>query len=494
MGLRTRVLVIVGLPAAVLLAGHGLLRLDQERSQLEAEDQRHVELTAKALQIAAENALRDGGIPEARRLLLDLLARHEGIDRVRMFGGDLRPVILSSNADIDPRVPERVVRSVIDTGASYAFYDRVGGQLVYYYVVPLHDSDGSVTGSLELLRIASRLDRRLGEAFTDVIVRLGLLLAALTVLITLVLQRHVIRPIAALVAGLQRLGRGETDTRLPVTRRDQLGVAAAAFNDTARQLGTARAGLIAESARALDLERQVQRAARLAVAGKLASGLAHEVGTPLNIISGHAEMALKEVPAGTPLSKDLEVIIAQIDRIKGIINSLLDTVRPQAPVPCPCDIESVVHAVLPLFRHAARARGVTLSSTIATGLPKVICDVGQLQQVVINLITNALDATPGRGRVVIEATPQAASRGPGVCITVTDTGHGIPAKTLPRVFEPFFTTKPRGEGTGLGLAISRDIVVAQGGDIRIVSEEGRGTTVVIWLPEAAGDSESRAAA
>lgn len=494
-GLRTRVVLIVALPAALLVSGHGLLRLQQEEAQLRAEDTRHVELAARALQIAVENALRDRHISDVQRLLVQMLERHEGVDRVRLFDRDLRPLLVSNALAIGDVVPSGQLRAVMETGASYGYYERVGGQSVYYYLVPLRDRD-RITGSLELVRLASGVDRRLHAAFTDVLVRLGLLLAALIVLVTLVLQRRVIRPVAALIEGLQRLGRGETDVRLdvrlPVTRRDELGLAVSAFNETARQLEAARAQLLAESERALDLERQVQRSAALAVAGKLASGLAHEVGTPLNIISGRAEVALNALPPDAGQREDLEVIVDQIDRITRIINSLLDTVRPQAPVPRPCEVARLVEPLMPLLTHAARGRSVALTSTVGRDLPPVLCDAGQLQQVLINVIMNAIEATPAGGRVVTDAKRQAEGGRCGVAIAVIDTGSGIPAEAVARVFQPFFTTKPRGQGTGLGLAISRDIITAHGGDIRVESEEGRGTTVTIWLPEV--DAERPAAA
>jgi signal transduction histidine kinase len=243
-----------------------------------------------------------------------------------------------------------------------------------------------------------------------------------------------------------------------------------------------RARLLAETGRAFELEQHLHHTAKLAVAGKLASALAHEVGTPLNVIGGRAEVALKLLPAESPAREDLEVIAGQIDRITRILNSLLDTVRPQAPLARPCELAAVIDPLLPLFRHAARARSITFASTVAADLPPVHGDPGQLQQVLTNLIMNALEATPGQGRVSIAVTCATCGRA-GVVIEVVDTGSGIPEETIAHVFDPFFTTKPRGQGTGLGLAISRDIVVAHGGDIRIESTVGHGTTVTVWLPE-----------
>ncbi len=473
---------VVAVPAALLVAGHGLLRLWQEDAQLRAEDNRSVALAALATQIAVENALRDRQIADVRRLLIEMVDRQEGVDRIRLLDRDLRPTLVSNRLEIGDRVAAETLRSVIVTGVPRGLHQQVGRQPVHYYFAPIRDQGGQIRGAVELVRLASGIDRRLRAAFTDILIRLGLLVATLVVLITFVLQRQVIRPVAVLVEGLQRLGRGQADFPLPVTRRDELGRAAEAFNETAGQLDTARARLLAETERALELERQVQRAASLAVAGKLTSALAHEVGTPLNVIAGRAEVALKSLPVDSPARQDLEVVAGQIDRITRIINSLLDTVRPQAPVARPCEIVAVLDPLLALFQHAARARSVTLTCTFSPDLPTIHADPGQLQQVVTNLVMNAVEATPSGGCVSLAATDQATGGQPGVRLVVRDTGTGIPADALPQVFNAFFTTKPRGQGTGLGLAISRDIVVAHGGDIRIESEEAGGTTVTVWLP------------
>jgi signal transduction histidine kinase len=231
------------------------------------------------------------------------------------------------------------------------------------------------------------------------------------------------------------------------------------------------------------MEHQLRRSATLAVAGKLASALAHEVGTPLNIISGRAEFLLKGLAPTDPARQDLEAIIGQIDRISRIINSLLDTVRPQRPTFRPVALASVLEPLLPLLRHTARARGVTLAgATSDNHLPAVVVDPGQFQQVLINLILNALEATPAGGRVEVSAAPSTLEGRPGVALSVTDTGTGIGADVRPRLFEPFFTTKPRGQGTGLGLSICRDIVMTHRGSIDVDSEPGRGTTFTVWIP------------
>ena len=257
---------------------------------------------------------------------------------------------------------------------------------------------------------------------------------------------------------------------------------AEAFNEMAARLGEARRDLEAETERALELERQVRHAATLSVAGKLSSSIAHEIGTPLNIISGRAEFLLKMAPPDSAERRELESIVGQIERISRTIHALLDTVRFQHPEVSPTVLADTVETFVPLLRHAARRRGVILKTNIPDDLPLLLADSNQLQQVLINLVLNAFDATAEDGEVVVSALACERDGRPGVEVTVQDTGAGIRPEVLRRVFEPFFTTKGKGEGTGLGLPICRDIIRAHGGTIDVRSTVGAGSAFTFWLP------------
>jgi signal transduction histidine kinase len=228
----------------------------------------------------------------------------------------------------------------------------------------------------------------------------------------------------------------------------------------------------------------VRHAQTLAVAGRLATALAHEVGTPLNIISGRAEVLMQSLPRADRRREELGIIVGQIDRISGIIRALLDTVRPAKPEIQRVDLAVAVHRLLPLLRHAARRTSAALDAGMAEPLPQVLADPNQLDQLLINLAVNAIEAVPEKGTVTIEAAAEARDGRDGVALVVRDTGHGIPDELRARVFEPFFTTKPPGRGTGLGLTICRDIVKEHGGEIRVESSPGGGTAVSVWLPAA----------
>jgi signal transduction histidine kinase len=148
------------------------------------------------------------------------------------------------------------------------------------------------------------------------------------------------------------------------------------------------------------------------------------------------------------------------------------------------DAGALVERLLPLLRHTSRHHDVGFESAFPPELPAMWADPNQLQQLLINLVVNAVEAVPPGGRVLASGLAASRDGRPGVVLTVRDTGHGVPPAMLPKIFDPFVTTKPPGRGTGLGLTICRDIVKAHGGSIRIDSTEGEGTTVTVWWPAA----------
>ena len=495
MGLTLRVVLILVIPTVLAVGAHGLLRVRQQEALVLAEDRQDLEITARAIRIALENALRDRHIGDARRMVMDMVEQQELIDRIRVFDGGLRLLLVSNPLAIGEAVPTAALRQVLVAGRPEVFY-QPGPPSYFYYLAPLRGRTGQVDAAMEIVRLAVAVDRRRREAIVDTAVRLGIVIIAIVATTLVAMQRQVLRPLAGLAAALRRFGREQSAVPLPVSRPDELGQVAEAFNDMAAQLEVARARLQAETDRAVELEQQVRRAATLAVAGRLASAVAHEVGTPLNIISGRAEGLLRALPVQDPARDDLKAIIGQIDRITRTIGSLLDTVRPRGPELRPTPLADVLDPLLPLLSHAARQREVALETAVRPDLPPLLADTGQLQQVLINLVVNALEATPAGGRVVLRAQRTMRDGADGIQVAVADSGAGIPAEHVARVFEPFFTTKAPGQGTGLGLAICREIVRGHGGDITLDTSAGAGTTVTAWIPAAgtaAGHADSLSA-
>ena len=484
MGLRLRLILVITVPLLLVLGVYGVIRVRIEQADLLAENQRLMGLTAKAVQISVENALRDRQLSDIQRFLTELADGQEPIDRIRLFNHALQPTVVSNPLSIGEQVPEDALRRALETGVGESFYTHPGTQPVLYYIVPLRGRRGAVEGAIEMVQLASGVEERVRTAFFEIVVRLSSVLVAVSLLTGLVLQRQVLRPLARLMDGIQRLGHGEARSPLPVERSDELGRVAAAFNMMADHLDSARRKLVEETERALELERQLRHAQTVAVAGRLATALAHEIGTPLNIISGRAESVLRTLPAGDGRRQELAVIVDQIDRISGMIRSLLDTVRPAKPEMQRVDVGRIIEGLMPLLRHAARVRNTTLTADVPASLPAVLGDPNQLQQILINLVVNAVEATPDGGAVGIVVAATSPDGRPGVSLSIRDTGPGIASSMRARVFDPFFTTKPPGHGTGLGLTICRDIMKEHGGTIAIADASEGGAAITVWLPTA----------
>ena len=216
---------------------------------------------------------------------------------------------------------------------------------------------------------------------------------------------------------------------------------------------------------------------RLAELGTLAAGMAHEIGTPMNVILGRAEYLLRKT-SDESAKKGLEIIVTQVERITKIMNQLL-TFAMQRPLERgPVELTRVLGQILDLVEDQIMKNGVKVETTIAPNVPKVLGDSDQLQQVLLNLVLNAVYAMPEGGKLNIGVDQVDAH----VKLTVKDTGQGISPETLPRIFDPFFTTKPTGEGTGLGLAVVQSIIQEHGGTIRVESQPGQGTMFSVLLP------------
>ncbi len=234
------------------------------------------------------------------------------------------------------------------------------------------------------------------------------------------------------------------------------------------------------------LSSQLLRAEKLATVGGIAAGIAHEVGTPLGVMRGRAELLVQRLGPGHPQGESARVIVEEIDRISRTIRELLDFSRTSREVGGAVVLAEVAQEVADLLSFEARKRKLSVGVEVPAALPALAANRDQLKQVLVNLVLNALHASAPGGRVTIRAE----ARSGGVCVLdVVDQGAGIPADLRHRVFDPFYTTKKRGKGTGLGLAVALQIVRNHGGEIDLESAVGRGTRVRVTWPLAATGKE-----
>jgi two-component system, NtrC family, sensor kinase len=338
---------------------------------------------------------------------------------------------------------------------------------------------------------------------------LGIALVAIlgiTILIHLLTQRLVHAPLADVVQSVARARHGDLSVRVPVVRNDEIGDVANGINSmlaeieslqthlrqrvdlATHELRDRNEQLVRSYESVLALRGELARARELATVGQTMANVAHQIGTPLNLVSAHVQLMKREVGEDPTATRRLAIVAEQVDKVTDIVRELLDRARPQSV--------SAVFALNPLLTRLSRSvqvvaakNAVRVSLNAPEGLPDVFGDETQIELALMNLITNALDAMPNGGELAIAA----ASHDGMISVDVHDTGVGIPPAVAERMFEPWVTSKP-GRGTGLGLSITRDVVQRAGGTIELVPSPGPGTTFRVSLPVHRSFSEGGPAA
>lgn len=229
------------------------------------------------------------------------------------------------------------------------------------------------------------------------------------------------------------------------------------------------------------MEEQMRKSERLASVGKLAAGVAHEINNPLSVIMGYSRLLLRE-PLADNMKGDLETVMKNAESCKKIIEDLLHFSRYSKPSPVMSDLNALLVEVLGDLDNIFSKKGITIDKSLDDIMPEVFIDPGRIRQVLMNMLLNAAQAMPGGGKITVQTTY--ARKGRKALVSISDSGGGIREEDLSHIFDPFFTTKEG--GTGLGLSVSYGIIKEHGGDIQVTSNDGRGTTFTIALPETAG--------
>jgi signal transduction histidine kinase len=317
----------------------------------------------------------------------------------------------------------------------------------------------------------------------------------LTLLVDLLVRRLIHAPIAGMQHTMHRVGAGDLSARAPVVRRDEIGAVAQGLNEmlatmqnfnvalqervreATEELRTRNAELVDSYSRVLALREALGRAEQMAAVGHMAASVAHQIGTPLNLISGYVQVVMQDEGPDSHVARRLQIVQEQINRVTSIVRTMLDHARRPSPRQ-PTDIAELVDRVCTVARPKLDALGVTLDLDLAADVPLVQADPVQLELALLNLITNSLDAMPSGGSLSISVSESPT----GARVRVVDTGVGIAPELLPRIFDAWVTTKAAGHGTGLGLSITRDAITGHGGTIAVESEPGRGAVFTIELP------------
>jgi len=352
------------------------------------------------------------------------------------------------------------------------------------------------------------LNLKVSKSQTSIVTRelvirnLLLMLASLVVVILAVhifFLRAVRTPVKDMIGVMEGAEKGQLHVRASLRSRDEIGMLGAHLNRMLRRIenfNTELEGKVRESTAGLaeaneelrrineelfETQKKLARSERLAIAGQLAASLAHEIGTPLNSISGHVQLLARRKDADESTRRRLQIIEKQIDNIVRTVNQLLSWSRKFDLKTELLDLRRVVEETVLLSSPALQLRRIRVDLDLAKDCPKIYGDGGYLQQVFLNLINNSMDAMPRGGELRIE-TRLADGVARHVSVRVTDNGAGMSPETVAHVFDPMFTTKRLGTGSGLGLAICEQIIRQHGGTIHVESRLGRGTTFTLGLP------------
>ena len=348
---------------------------------------------------------------------------------------------------------------------------------------------GARQGAIEVAESLSQERQHVRQTVERTAMATGAITLAFLLVAMAMGRRLVGHPVEQLMELARRIGQGDLEARVHLRQRDELATLATALNQMAGELAGARSQVQAETTARMATLEHLRHSDRLATVGKLASGVAHELGTPLNVVLGRAKMIASGEAEGDEVPEYARIITQQVQHMTGIIRQLLDFARRRTPQRAPEDLSQLVRRTLALLQPLAARRHIALAHETPEALLLEV-DAGQLQQALTNLVVNGLQAMkhPGTLRVKLSrahALPPADLGGPEAewaRLDVTDEGEGIAPEVLPRVFEPFFTTKDVGEGTGLGLSVSYGLVRDHGGWISVSSEPGQGSCFSIFLP------------
>lgn len=462
---------IVGVCA--VLGVFAYIRVERELSLFDADirrDHRAVALTVKS---ALESTAKTAG-PEQARSLLDDIDDSKSDLKLRLVSANERlgaPLGALERQALDA---DETVHGTANPGGDERLYTFVGVRL------------GGERSVIELSESLAPSRAYLRTTLTNLTLSM-ILVVAVSAAVLLGLGLTLLgRPMAALANKARRVGEGDLSGPLELPQRDEIGELAAEMNAMCDRLAKARTDLEDETARRIATLEQLRHADRLTTVGRLAAGIAHELGTPLNVVSGRAKMIARSRTTQEQTEEYARIIAEQSDRMAGIIRQLLDFARRGEPKRSDAELVRLAGETQSLLKPLAEKRKVDVV-VADQGPVTAFVDSSQLQQVLTNLVVNAIHASNEGGRVEIEVarTRRAPPDGKPMQVAllrVCDRGHGMTAAVLEQAFEPFFTTKNVGDGTGLGLSVTRDIVREHGGWIEIESEPERGTDVSVYLP------------
>lgn len=469
----------------VVITIFGVFAYRREANQFETDMRRDALILGHALSTAASDVWGATGEEGARRLVRNASGA-ESLIRVRF-------VTLDPGGNADRPWAARELLKPLTDGQDVSLAERSpGAKAGLYTYVPVQGPKGQIA-ALELYEPLGDLRHYTRTTAANIALMASALVVIAGIFVGFVGHRLVGRRMRELVNFARGIASGDLRSRLTTHGHDEVTEMGNAMNDMAQSLLTSQNNLVEETNKRVKAIEQLRHAERVSTLGQLSAGMAHELGTPLNVIAGRAKLIAARAEGREEIADMCRIISEQSERMTGIIRQLLNYGRRSKTQKARTRLEQLVGNALTLLDPSARKQQVTIEVKETTNLPMMMVDQTQIQQVVMNLATNAIQAMPGGGHLRVNLYVASATRPSGrnaaggdrvECgvIRVQDSGLGISTADIQHVFDPFFSTKETGKGTGLGLSITRDIVEDHGGWIEVESEPDRGSCFSVYLP------------
>jgi len=502
----------------VIFALLGYLNVELHRRHLEAGTLRAAEQLSDVIQRSTSYyMLRNDR--EGLHQIMRAMGGQPGLVRVRIIDQKGRVGYSSDTREVDTWADKSAPEchgchdsaqplTTLDLRDRFRVY-RAGGKRVLAIIQPIenqamcsnaachaHPANQKVLGVLDTNLSLAAADAGIGEGGRQMAAHTAVAAMVIAFLSWLFVWRVVERPVQRLMGGTQKLSQGQAGYQLPVVSEDELGELATSFNRMSLQIRnneeqlttwarTLEDRVAAKTKELRTAHEHVLHVEKMACIGKLAAVVAHEINNPLSAILTYSKLLRRwlerdpnQFDRRHEVEQTLDLIAGESRRCGDLVKNLLTFSRTAAVNLAPADLNAVIQQSLRLIQHETELLGIQCQLALDDALPQINCDAGQIEQVVLALLMNAMDAMPRGGNLWLSTRAE----GGQVLIQVRDDGVGIAPDLLPRIFEPFLTTKETGKGVGLGLAISRGIVEQHGGTIEVASELGRGTTFTVRLP------------
>ena len=374
---------------------------------------------------------------------------------------------------IGTRLSEEVYQQVLVKGLPWIDRAFVVNNWYIAAYEPIKNMKGKIIGVLYVGILEEKFIDMRNRAITWF---LGIMLAGMimALVVSSFLAKGVLQPIKRLLSASHQWAKGDLEFRVETTRKDEIAELTETFNLMASSLKERDDKLKEHTSQ------QIMKSERLATLGQLAAGVAHEINNPLGAVLMYTHLALEGVEEKDVLRENLKKAVVEASRCKDIVKGLLDFARQTEPKVEEADVNETIERTLAVVENQALFQNVKITKVICPSLPKVLIDVGQMQQVFTNIILNAAEAMEGEGGLTV-ATRMAPDN-EYIEIEFADTGCGIPLENREKIFDPFFTTKEVGHGTGLGLAVSHGVIARHKGTIEVKSEPAKGTSFIVRLP------------